>query len=244
MSKPISDAQYRYLKLALNDPEREIAAAVYINEYCNDPLDLTRQQAYLVISALEEKYNPDALAYYDPKPSDIYEPEAQVLYRLFDEASELLYVGVSKNALARMDQHQLDKPWFTDVALVKFEHFPSREAVLEAERLAILTERPKYNQQHSGQTIDNHLTELPMLEDHQDLYRSVQHDMANHIKRQGPEIWGSSWIAQGYLYSVGEWVNHLVQDGNDWCPACAKIAKSKRWKQVASEYDEWLERRV
>ena len=75
--------------------------------------------------------------------------ESQVLYRMFDDAGELLYVGVSKSALRRMAEHLETKPWINQVANTTFEHYPTRHAVLTAERKAIRNELPRYNIQHA-----------------------------------------------------------------------------------------------
>jgi len=228
MSKPITDAQWRYLKLALED-DRADDAKYLLRKYGGDPLALTRQEAFWVIKQLESDYNPDAVEYQEPRPSNVYEPEPQVLYRMYNADNVLLYVGVSKNALARMDQHEAAKPWFTEVALVKFEHHANRESVLEAERLAILTEQPRHNQQHSGNTIDNHLTQIPMLDDHAGLYRMIKHDMENRWQNQGAFIWGSSWVSQSFLYSVGVNYGFIKSVDSFSCPLCEKILDSKRW---------------
>jgi hypothetical protein len=75
------------------------------------------------------------------------------LYRFFDNAGELLYVGITMNPAARWKQHSKDKDWWTEVANITVEPHPGREAVLEAERLAILTEKPLYNTVHNRPTM-------------------------------------------------------------------------------------------
>lgn len=66
------------------------------------------------------------------------------LYRHYDEAGVLLYVGVSLNALNRLSQHK-ESHWFHDIASVKIEGLPSREDALAAETKAIQAENPLYN---------------------------------------------------------------------------------------------------
>lgn len=70
------------------------------------------------------------------------------LYRHFDSSGKLLYVGVSKSALIRLGQHQEHAHWFGNISQVTIEKHPSREAALEAERLAIQSENPLCNVQH------------------------------------------------------------------------------------------------
>lgn len=76
------------------------------------------------------------------------ENRPQALYRFFDQAGDLLYVGISANPAGRWGQHRHDKPWWSEVATVGIEEFPSRPAVEDAERRAIRSERPRYNVMH------------------------------------------------------------------------------------------------
>lgn len=77
-------------------------------------------------------------------------PATQALYRFFDEAGDLLYVGISLNPLERWNQHRLDKPWWGEVRTATIEVHDSREAVEEAERAAIRREHPRYNIRRGG----------------------------------------------------------------------------------------------
>lgn len=72
------------------------------------------------------------------------ENEPTQLYRQFDAAGVLLYVGISANALHRQSQHA-GKPWARDVVRVEIENHPSRRAAFKAETLAIRAEKPRYN---------------------------------------------------------------------------------------------------
>jgi hypothetical protein len=71
------------------------------------------------------------------------------LYRQFDAAGELLYVGISRSAMARLGQHLSVSPWAEYITTVKIETLPSREEALAAERVAIQTEHPKFNIKHN-----------------------------------------------------------------------------------------------
>ena len=67
------------------------------------------------------------------------------LYRYFDAEGRLLYVGISFSAIARASQHRSGKGWWVQVANMTVEHLSTREEATEAERVAILTERPIHN---------------------------------------------------------------------------------------------------
>lgn len=69
---------------------------------------------------------------------------AQV-YRHFDSAGALLYVGVSLSTIQRLGQHADHSAWFKSIARVEIQHFETRELALKAERDAIIAENPKYN---------------------------------------------------------------------------------------------------
>lgn len=70
---------------------------------------------------------------------------ATTLYRLFDAAGVLLYVGIGGNPGRRFEQHRGDKLWWGQVARVTLEHHPTREAALAAELDAIQIEHPRHN---------------------------------------------------------------------------------------------------
>lgn len=76
------------------------------------------------------------------------------LYRLFDQKHQLLYVGISASAIARLSQHMSDKSWAADIAHVSVEHFETRTEAAEAEREAIRIERPRYNVAHNRREVE------------------------------------------------------------------------------------------
>lgn len=67
------------------------------------------------------------------------------LYRHFGKDGELLYVGVSLSAVARLSAHGAVSPWFRDIVRVDVEIFPTRAEALLAEKRAIQTENPLHN---------------------------------------------------------------------------------------------------
>lgn len=72
-------------------------------------------------------------------------PLNHILYRLFDEAGALLYIGITSDPVARIASHRADKWWWEEVADKRFEYMGSRAELEAAERLAIIRERPMYN---------------------------------------------------------------------------------------------------
>jgi len=67
------------------------------------------------------------------------------VYRFFDSAGSLLYVGISVDLGGRLRSHSRIQPWWLEAATVKLAHFPDIEAARLEELRAIREERPRYN---------------------------------------------------------------------------------------------------
>ncbi len=86
------------------------------------------------------------------------------LYRWFNN-SELLYVGITNNVWERFKSHRHTKEWATTEATnITIQRFNSRELALEAEKTAIINEKPKYNVVYNGYQISesDKVVELPV----------------------------------------------------------------------------------
>lgn len=75
------------------------------------------------------------------------------LYRFYDVADRLLYVGITGRHVVRWVQHSGDKQWWPEVSRVSVEHHPDRQSALDAERAAIQSESPAYNVVHSTNSV-------------------------------------------------------------------------------------------
>lgn len=71
------------------------------------------------------------------------------LYRHFGSDGRLLYVGISLNALGRLEEHSIQAEWFPLIATVTLEHYSSIGEAREAERSAIIHEMPIHNVKHA-----------------------------------------------------------------------------------------------
>jgi predicted GIY-YIG superfamily endonuclease len=67
------------------------------------------------------------------------------VYRAFDDAGRLLYVGCTVNMEGRLATHASSSPWYMFHARIEVETFPTRELAAEAEAVAIATEHPRWN---------------------------------------------------------------------------------------------------
>lgn len=68
-----------------------------------------------------------------------------VVYRCYDTAGRLLYIGCSNSIRARLDAHEDTSWWWPEVATVRNLLFPNRDTAREKERQAIFHERPRCN---------------------------------------------------------------------------------------------------
>lgn len=68
-----------------------------------------------------------------------------ILYRFFNTAGDLLYVGRTNSITTRFDDHARKQPWWGDVADCTTEFHPDLPSLIEAELTAIRTENPLYN---------------------------------------------------------------------------------------------------
>lgn len=73
------------------------------------------------------------------------------LYRVFDAAGTLLYVGISDDVSARFDGHRRTALWFGHMDRITLKTYPGRTAAEKAERRAIERERPLFNVDHNNQ---------------------------------------------------------------------------------------------
>lgn len=72
-----------------------------------------------------------------------------ILYRVYDAAEVLLYVGITNDLARRFADHAVEQPWWLAVVDCKIEFFPDREALELAEVFAIRTEHPLHNVRHT-----------------------------------------------------------------------------------------------
>lgn len=76
------------------------------------------------------------------------ETEKTCLYRHFDKAGTLLYVGIARDHQSRLKAHSRYAEWRYSIATVTVEYFDTREDAAKAEVKAIKTESPLHNITH------------------------------------------------------------------------------------------------
>jgi hypothetical protein len=71
------------------------------------------------------------------------------LYRHYDHAGDLIYVGISLSPLRRHEKHFATAAHRHQIFKILIEPFASREEALQAEETAIRDEFPKFNARHN-----------------------------------------------------------------------------------------------
>lgn len=72
-----------------------------------------------------------------------------VLYRIYDDDGDLLYVGASINPGRRIRGHAQTQPWWDEASKITLERLGSWEELIESETRAIELENPRYNVIHT-----------------------------------------------------------------------------------------------
>lgn len=72
------------------------------------------------------------------------------LYRWWDEADVLLYIGIAEHIGTRTKGHAKGSSWMEFAVRSAVERVPSRSGALEAEEAAIKAEHPIFNEQHNN----------------------------------------------------------------------------------------------
>lgn len=67
------------------------------------------------------------------------------LYRVYDAAGALLYIGITNDPAERFGAHAGLKPWWHEAVRIDLEHFDTREVCARAELAAIRSEHPRHN---------------------------------------------------------------------------------------------------
>lgn len=70
---------------------------------------------------------------------------AYTLYRLYDAAGTLLYVGITLDVAARFREHGHYSPWFPKVTRTRLQPFGEPGDAMIAEMRAHRDERPRHN---------------------------------------------------------------------------------------------------
>ena len=149
----------------------------------------------------------------------------EVLYRFFDSQGTLLYVGISRDWISRIGQHQKHADFYSAVAGMTLERFPDRQSVVEAELEAIKNENPLFNRADNPnyRTWQTHFREiLDMCKNKRKVDDTHRQLIANLTQFAGDdENFGTGrWLAQQF---PAEWYYYSMKYGHD-CDLCQILA--------------------
>ena len=83
------------------------------------------------------------------RPQAELEAAPTTLYRAFDDAGRLLYIGIAVNWASRWERHRQRSAWFDEVARLDLRTYPTRSSAALAEAAAIRAEKPVHNIEHT-----------------------------------------------------------------------------------------------
>lgn len=81
--------------------------------------------------------------------ADAKDARETALYRWWDDADVLLYIGIADRIGSRTKDHAKGSTWMEFAVRSSVERFPRRSTALAAEESAIKAERPIFNDQHN-----------------------------------------------------------------------------------------------
>lgn len=120
------------------------------------------------------------------------------VYRFYDAAGRLLYVGVTDHLKVRFGQHAKDKSWWPEVASRTITWYDGRQEAEDAETKAIGEEKPIHNK-----------TGKPRPKRPTGTSPSDRHKNPRAYLRPEPETYKR---AKEILYSQGSNVNDFLED--------------------------------
>lgn len=125
------------------------------------------------------------------------------LYRLYDEAGVLLYIGISHQPDVRFEQHSKVKDWWPQVARREVQWFDDRPSAAAAEADAIRTEDPEHNGTYSPRrkrcTIRDTVAEDGLREVSLSLARPRLTEIVRGVEHGGQSV---ALLSHGQRYAV------------------------------------------
>lgn len=129
------------------------------------------------------------------------ESERTALYRLYDAADDLLYIGISSQLAKRFREHEHSRTWWHCVEYVDLTWFDSFPDARKAEKAAHLSERPPYNGMgHVGLGWDGPAVKYDDRADFVAVRKLILDDLRAGRYAPGKHIW-SLTLSRQYGYS-------------------------------------------
>lgn len=132
-----------------------------------------------------------------------------VVYRFFNSAGDLLYIGTTEDFARRSAQHRALREWWPEVASHTIEEHSTRQAAEQAERAAIFAENPRYNvadhPQHRPRIARRRLHDGPILAMHEIAeYIGVSRQRASELTKTSEFPRPAARLKMGALWRTTE----------------------------------------
>lgn len=134
-------------------------------------------------------------------------------YQCWGRAGQLLYVGITNDLPRRMQQHALDKFWWSEVAEVTSRGFSREIEARWAEWALITTRRPPYNSSSAPPKTPDAVTDSPIgCEVVRETFPQYAMRCAQVVRRWWRRQTVPAWYAFGYgvnltAFALATWVH-------------------------------------
>lgn len=113
--------------------------------YKNGPFMVRKSDVDELIKKAASDAEPEKLKEKARQKKEERKNKETCLYRHFDSAGNLLYVGISLSVISRQSAHRRIAPWEKEIATITIERHKTHDQAWDAETAAIRIEKPKYN---------------------------------------------------------------------------------------------------
>jgi predicted GIY-YIG superfamily endonuclease len=155
----------------------------------------------------------------------------QYLYRAYDSSDNLLYVGISGQWSERLHAHERSSEWLQLTDRVNIERYPDRDSVVQAEKRAIIEEKPTYNKVHNQtyESVYGHWLKIKSWVKSGDAPDFFHQWVIDDIREEASYYGLSpSRIKPASAAFLFEWsITHLERLTAPVCRNCLGVAKSK-----------------
>lgn len=144
------------------------------------------------------------------------------VYRLFDAADRLLYVGVGELPATRWQDHRSHKEWWPQVDHSTVRYFPTRDEALAEEARAIAAEHPLHNVMGTPRVAARRRRDVPPV---------------TYVGAEGvPALVGAQEIAVRLGVSRQRVQQLVARPG--FPPAACELAMGKAWR--SEDIEAWV----
>jgi predicted GIY-YIG superfamily endonuclease len=155
----------------------------------------------------------------------------QYLYRAFSNEGNLLYVGISSQWHNRLHQHEKTSGWIHEADYVKIERFEDRESAAEAEKKAIVLEKPRDNKVFSEdyESASVHWAKIKKWILSGKATDQRHQELVDWIRESGLDVYGNKpreLRPKGMAFLFGQEIEINVYHGYKPCRNCAGVWNS------------------